>query len=165
MMTAMKIRHELRYDAPPAEVYAMLTDPAFRTRVGESMDVASQDISVTPTGSGVDVRIDMEQRTKGLPGFARKIVGDRTRVIQSESWQVEQGADLEVAIPGKPGHIRGRTTLAADGSGTLETFEGEATISIPFVGGKLEGLIERLFIAGMDNEQQVGARWLAGERA
>lgn len=165
MMTAMKIRHELRYDAPPSEVYAMLVDPAFRERVCETMDVASQDVSVQPTASGVDLRIDMQQRTTGLPGFARKIVGDRTRVIQSESWQAERGADLEVQIPGKPGHIRGRTTLSADGSGTVEAFEGEATISIPFVGGKLEGLIERLFVAGMDNEQQVGARWLAGERA
>ena len=165
MMTAMKIRHELRYDAPPAEVYEMLTDPAFRARVCESMKVASQDISVTPTAVGADVRIDMQQRTTGLPGFARKIVGDRTRVIQSETWEAERGADLEVAIPGKPGHIRGRTTLFADGSGTIEAFEGEATISIPLVGGRLESLIEGLFIDGMDNEQRVGARWLAGERA
>jgi uncharacterized protein YndB with AHSA1/START domain len=165
MMTGMKIRHELRYDAPPAEVYAMLVDPAFRTRVCQSMDVASQEISVQPTASGVDLRIDMQQRTQGLPGFARKIVGERTRVIQSERWAAEAGADLEVEIPGKPGHIRGRTTLSPDGAGTVETFEGEATISIPFVGGKLEGLIERLFIAGMDNEQRVGAQWLAGDRA
>jgi hypothetical protein len=165
MMTAMKIRHELRYDAPPAEVYAMLVDPRFRAQVCESMDVASQDISVQPTASGADLRIDMQQRTSGLPGFARKIVGDRTRVIQSERWQAERSADLEVEIPGKPGHIRGRTTLSADGPGTVETFEGTATISIPLVGGRLEGLIEKLFIAGMDNEQRVGARWLAGERA
>lgn len=165
MMTAMKIRHELRYDAPPAEVYEMLVDPAFRAAVCQSMRVLSQDISVRPTPAGADLRIDMEQPTDGLPGFARKIVGDRTRVIQSESWQAEEGADLEVEIPGKPGHIRGRTTLSADGSGTLETFVGVATISIPFVGGKLEGLIERLFIAGMDNEREVGSRWLAGERA
>jgi uncharacterized protein YndB with AHSA1/START domain len=165
MMTAMKIRHVLRYDAPPAEVYAMLVDPAFRASVCESMHVWSQDISVQPTSAGVDLRIDMEQPTDGLPGFARKIVGDRTRVIQSESWQAEAAADLEVQIPGKPGHIRGRTTLLAEGSGTVETFEGVATINIPFVGGRLEGLIERLFVAGMDNEREVGTRWLAGEHA
>jgi hypothetical protein len=165
MMTAMKIRHQLRYDAPPAEVYAMLVDPAFRAAVCESMHVVSQDISVQPTSAGVDLRIDMQQPTEGLPGFARKIVGDRTRVVQSESWQAERGADLEVQIPGKPGHIRGRTTLSVDGSGTVETFEGTATINIPFVGGKIEGLIERLFIAGMDNEREVGTRWLAGDRA
>src|SRR3954451_3745919 len=129
------------------------------------MHVAAHDITVQPTSSGVNLRIDMEQPTQGLPRFARKIVGDRTRVVQSESWQAEEGAELEVQIPGKPGHIRGRTTLSAAGRGTVETFEGTATISIPFLGSKLEGLIEKLFIAGMDNEQEVGARWLAGERA
>jgi hypothetical protein len=165
MMTAMKIRHELRYDVPPADVYAMLADPAFRTRVYDAMDVASRDVTVTPTASGMDVRIDMEQRTSGLPGFARTVVGDRTRIIQSEHWDSERSADLDVEIPGKPGHISGRIVLEAASAGTVETFVGEATISIPLVGRRLEGLIEKLFIAGMDTEQRVGARWLAGERA
>jgi hypothetical protein len=29
MMTAMKMRHEIRYDAPSADVHARLSDPAF----------------------------------------------------------------------------------------------------------------------------------------
>lgn len=161
MMSAMRIRHELRYDAPPAVVYAMLSDPAFRTQVCEAMHVVDREVSVGRTASGMDVRIDTTQRTAGVPAFARRIVGDTTRVIQSERWQAEQGADLEVRIPGKPGHIRGRITLASNGTGTTETFEGEATISIPLVGRKLEGLIEKLFIEGMDTEQAVGTRWLA----
>jgi hypothetical protein len=89
-----------------------------------------------------------------------------TRVVQSETWQAGRGADLEVAIPGKPGQIRGRITLVADGPrGTMESFDGEATIRVPLVGGRLEGLIERLFKAGMDTEQEVGTRWLAGDRS
>lgn len=162
MMTAMKIRHVLRYDAPPAEVYAMVTDPAFRERVCEALGVVRQDVSVRPTAVGCDVRIDMAQRTEGIPGFARKVVGEETRVVQSESWRAAAGADLQVEIPGKPGHIRGRITLAGNGAGTVESFEGEATIHIPLIGRKLEGLIEGLFIEGMDTEQAVGERWLAG---
>jgi hypothetical protein len=158
---SMRIRHELRYDAPPGEVYAMLCDPAFRTEVCRALDVVHEEVSVEPTATGVDVRIDMAQRTIGIPAFARKVVGDETRVIQSERWQAARGADLQVEIPGKPGHIRGRITLAAEGRGTVESFDGEATIKVPLVGGRLEGLIERLFIAGMDAEQAVGARWLA----
>ena len=30
MMPTMKLRHEITYDAPLADVYAMLADPAFR---------------------------------------------------------------------------------------------------------------------------------------
>jgi uncharacterized protein YndB with AHSA1/START domain len=162
MMTAMEIRHELHYDAPPAVIYAMLGDPAFRAQVCAAMRVADQDVSVTSTPTGMDVRIDMTQRTTGIPSFARKVVGETTRVVQSESWEAEKGADLRVEIPGKPGHIRGRITLSADGDGTTEHFVGEATIGIPLVGRRLEGLIEKLFIEGMDTEQAVGARWLTG---
>lgn len=163
---AMKITHELRYDAPVAEVYAMLGDPGFRAQVCEALHVVRQDIGIQETARGMDVRLDMVQRTEGIPSFARKIVGEESRVVQIERWDAEQGADLEVQIPGKPGGITGRITLRPDGpSRTVESFEGEATIKVPLVGGKLEGLIQKLFTGGMDAEREVGARWLAGERA
>src|SRR4051794_37537227 len=163
----MEIRHELTYDAPPDDVRTMLADPDFRARVCEAMDVTGQDVSIDPTGArphdDMRVRIDMQQRTQGLPGFARRIVGDRTRVIQSEHWRGHE-ADLQVEIPGRPGDIRGHISLSPTGVGTTESFEGRATIRVPLVGGRLEGLIHKLFIAGMDTEQAIGRRWLAGER-
>ncbi len=171
----MRIRHQLRYDAAPEQVYEMLADPAFRERVCAAMETVSHDVVIDRGETGMSVRVDMLQRTSGLPGFARKVVGDRTRVIQSEEWVAAPdpslgsslgsslGADLEVEIPGRPGHIRGTITLTGDGSGTVETFAGEATINVPLVGGRLEGLIEKLFTRGMDTEQRVGAAWLAGE--
>ena len=164
-MCAMKIRHELKYDASPEVVYKMLSDPAFRERVCQAMHTVSHDIAVERTDDGVTMRIDMLQRTQGVPGFARRIVGDETRVIQSEKWVAARSADLGVEIPGKPGSIHGTITLTGDESGTVETFVGEAKIKVPLVGGKLEGLIEKLFIEGMDTEQRVGADWLEGRRA
>jgi uncharacterized protein YndB with AHSA1/START domain len=164
MMCAMKIRHQLTYDASPEQVYAMLSDPAFRDKVCAAMDTVKHDVSIDADPKHMSVRIDMVQHTKGVPGFAKKVVGDETRIIQSERWAGGTGADLDLEIPGKPGHIRGRITLTGDGSGTVESFEGEAKVNVPLVGGKLEGLIHKLFIAGMDTEQRVGTRWLAGER-
>jgi len=32
----MRLRHEVAYDAPPADVLAMVTDPLFWDRVGDS---------------------------------------------------------------------------------------------------------------------------------
>lgn len=142
----------------------MLADPTFRERVCDAMDTVTHAIGIEPDEQGMSVRMHTVQRTQGVPGFARKIVGDETRVIQSERWTAAEGADLEVEIPGKPGHIRGRITLTGDASSTVESFEGEAKVNLPLVGGKLEGLIEKLFIAGMDTEQRVGTAWLAGER-
>lgn len=160
----MRIRHELEYDAAPADVYAMLADPAFREKVCAAMDTVSHDVAVDDAGQGMSVRIDMVQRTHGVPGFAKKVVGDQTRIIQSEHWSDGTGADLELEIPGKPGHIRGRITLTGEATRTVEAFDGEIKVNIPLVGGKLEGLIEKLFLSGMDTEQRVGAAWLAGER-
>jgi hypothetical protein len=160
----MDIEHELHYQASPEAVYAMLAEPEFRERVCAAMDVVSADVDIRPLDDGMRVRIDMVQRTHGVPGFAKKVVGDETRVIQSETWVAGKGADLEVEIPGKPGHIRGRISLVGSAGATVERFDGAAKIGIPLIGGKLEGLIHRLFVAGMDTEHSVGTRWLAGDR-
>jgi hypothetical protein len=160
MMSAMEIRHELRYDVAPERVYAMLTDPAFRHRVCDAMRVVSRDISIEQEGDVVLVRVDMLQASAGVPGFARKVVGEQTRILQTESWTGGRTADLRVEIPGRPGRVAGRTTLSGVGSGTAEYFEGEARISVPFIGGQLERLIQGLFIRGMETERQVGVEWL-----
>lgn len=160
----MRIRHQLTYDASPDQVYAMLADPVFRERVLAAMDTVSHDVTLTPAGPGMTVRIDMVQHTRGVPGFAKKVVGEQTQVVQTERWADQRGAQLELEIPGKPGHVRGTITLAEDGTGTVETFDGEVTVNIPLVGGKLEGVVAKLFVSGMDTEQHVGTGWLAGAR-
>lgn len=164
MMAAMKIRHELRYAATPDEVYDMRADPAFRERVCEAMDTPQHDITVEDSDGALRVHIDMLQHTEGVPGFAKKFIGDRTRVVQSETWPDREAGDIHVEVPGKPAWIRGRLTLAAEGAESVYCFEGEAKMNVPLVGGKLEGLIQKLFVAGMDAEQRVAAAWLAGER-
>jgi hypothetical protein len=160
----MKIHHELRYAASPDEVYEMRADPAFRERVCEEMDTAAHEVAVDE-GADLSVRIDMVQHTEGVPGFAKKIIGDRTRVVQNERWATREAGDLEVEVPGKPAHIRGRLTITPAGEETVYAFDGEAKMNVPLIGGKLEGLIQKLFVAGMDAEGRVGRAWLAGELA
>ncbi|HLN78684.1 MAG TPA: DUF2505 domain-containing protein [Nocardioidaceae bacterium] len=160
----MKIRHQLTYAAPPTDVYEMRADPAFRARVCEAMDTLRHDVKVHGTDGDLTVSVDMVQQTQGLPSFAKKVVGDETRVIQTERWPSLDAGHIEVEIPGKPGHIRGTLSLAGDGGGSVYVFDGEARINIPLIGGKIEGLIHKMFIAGMDTEQKVAAAWLGGVR-
>lgn len=160
----MKIRHQLTYDASPTEVYEMRADPAFRAQVCEAMDTLSHDVTVDDTDGELTIAVDMLQHTQGVPGFAKKVVGDQTRVIQTERWPALHAGHIEVEIPGKPGHIRGTLSLAEEGAGSVYVFDGEAKIGIPLIGGRLEGLIEKLFIEGMDTEQRVAASWLEGNR-
>lgn len=156
----MKCEHTVRYDAPPEQVYAMLTDPAFREKASWAQETTSVEVSVT----GGRVEIDMLQPNKDIPSFAKAIAGETTRAIQTEEWRGGTTADFKVASPGKPVSISGTRTLKADGDGTLDTFTGEAKAKVPLVGGKIEKLVVQKLTEGWDVEHNVGVAWLEGQR-
>lgn len=159
----MKFRHELTYAAPPADVFAMLSDPAFREKVCAAQEVVSSTITLTPNGDGFTLVNDQVQNTAGLPAIAKKIAGDTTRALIEESWDGPGGGTLEITAPGKPTTAKGTITLIATDSGTSEVVELDVKVKVPLIGGKLESLMADNISSGMDVEQTVGAAWLAGE--
>ena len=164
MMEAMRFRHEISYDATADEVYAMLSDPAFREASAAAMKVVSADVSITPRDEGMSVRIEQVQRTEGVPGFAKKIVGDTTQAIQIEEWSSRRRATIEIQTPGKPTSVHGTLTLIESGGRTTETMEAEVKAKVPLIGGKLESLLGELIAKGMDKEHGAGVAWLSGQR-
>jgi hypothetical protein len=162
MMTSMKFRHEVRYQASAADVYAMLADPAFRQRSADAMGVVSADVSITPTGDGMSVTIDQVQRTEGIPGFAKKFAGETTRAVQREEWTSPTEATIRIETPGKPTTIAGTLRLTESGGITTETMEADVKVKVPLIGGKLESLMGDLVAKGMDKEHTAGSAWLTG---
>jgi hypothetical protein len=158
----MRLRHELAYDAPPADVLAMMSDPLFWERVGEANDVLSWTPTVTAEAGATRVVIDEEQRTSGVPSFAKKIVGESTRVVITQVWRGQE-ASYEIETPGKPTHVQGTATVSANGTGSVLVYDLEVKASVPLIGGKLEKLVVDLTREGFEKEQTVGAAWLAGE--
>src|SRR4051794_36161727 len=120
MMAAMKFRHELTYDASPAEVFAMLADPAFREAGCAAADVVSAEVTIDRVGDGFSLTIERVDRTEGLPSFARKFAGDTTRSITHEEWADASGGTLVIEAPGKPSEVKGTITLVPDGGATRE---------------------------------------------
>ena len=161
----MKFRHELSYDASPAEVFEMLADPAFREKVGEALEVVSADIHLERDGDGFMLINDQVQRTGGLPSFAKKIAGETTRVIQAEEWSSATSGTLKVDAHGTPTSMSGTIELVPDGTGTLEVIELEIKAKVPLVGRKLENLMAEKIRTGMDTEREVGQAWLKGDRS
>jgi hypothetical protein len=154
--------HEMRYDgATPEQVYAMLADAAFREQVCEYQRYHRHTITITPEGSGMSVVVDQHRPADGVPSFAQKFVGDEINVHQQEHWSSPTDASLEVAIPGKPGHMKGTVHLAGDAGGTTETVAVDVKVSIPRIGGKIEGLIADMLIKALRAENKVGQQWLA----
>ncbi len=161
-MTAREVLHQLTYDAPPDEVLAMVTDPAFRERVCEAMHASRHSVSVTGSGAGVSVVVDQTQPARGIPSYATRLLGDEIRIVQRETWTDGSHGSLTLEIPGKPGSFEGTVALAGDTS-TVESFDGEVRVRVPLVGGKLEGLVADLFRAALRAEERVGQAWLAGD--
>lgn len=157
-----RLTHDLTYDAPMAQVAAMLRDPAFRDRVCQRQRVISHETAVTVDGDAADVRVERVQAVKGIPAVAAKVVGDEITIVHEEKWRDLTDGDYAVGIPGKPGQIRGTVTLREDGARTVERVELEITVSIPLVGGKLEGIVVDLLTSALRTEHEVGVAHLAG---
>ncbi len=100
------------------------------------------------------------QAAEGIPGFAKKFVGDEIQLVQTERWSDIENARVEVVIPGKPGQMSGTMPLRESGGTTTETVEMEIKVSIPLVGGKIESLIADLLRKALKVENAVGRQYL-----
>lgn len=156
-----QITHDLTYDAPLADVAAMLADPAFREEVCAFQRVLRSSVEVTPDGAGFRARIEQVQAAHGIPSFARKIVGDEIQIVQTETWASADRGDIALEIPGKPGDMSGTAQLRESDGRTTETVDLTVKVAIPLVGGKLEGLIGDLVLKALIAENTVGRTWLA----
>ena len=166
-MCDMKFQHTSTYDAPAAEVFAMITDPAWREKVGAAQNVVSSTVTVTPDGpdgTGSRIAIDQVQNTAGLPAIAKKIAGDTTRALVTEVWSSPTTGTIEILAPGKPTKATGTVSLVSDGSSTHHVTDLEVTVKVPLVGGKLEKLMADNIGKGLEIEQIVGTGWLEGDR-
>lgn len=159
---ATKLTHELTYDAPLTAVGEMLMDPSFRERVSEAQGAVRKTVTVGPDGGGMKVVVDQVQPAEGIPGFARKFVGDEINLVQTERWSDMETGEVEVVIPGKPGQMTGTMTLRESGGTTTETVDMEIKVGIPLVGGKIEALIADLLRKALRAENEVGRQHLGG---
>jgi hypothetical protein len=157
-----RFSHDLTYDAPMAAVDAMLMDPEFRERACEAQGAVRTTVSVTEADAGVTVVIDQVQLAEGIPGFARKFVGDEINLVQTEVWFDAENARVEVVIPGKPGEMTGTINLSESGGVTTERVKMEIKVNIPLVGGKIENLIADLLRKALKSENAVGRDYLSG---
>ncbi len=157
-----RIVQELRYDAPLADVAAMLADPEFRNAVCVATGATRHAVTVEGVqGDPMQVRIEYSQPTDRVPKFAQKFVGSEVDIVQAETWTAPDRADIHVTIPGKPGEMVGTAVLAEAGGMTTETVTLDITVRIPLVAGKIETLIGKILGSALRAENRTGIDWLA----
>jgi hypothetical protein len=159
---ATRLTYDLTYDAPLTDVGEMLMEVAFREQVCDAQGAIRRTVTISPDGGGMKVVVDAVQLAQGIPGFAKKFVGDEIQLVQTEQWSDLENGRVEVVIPGKPGQMTGTMTLRESGGTTTETVDMEIRVNIPLVGGKIESLISDLLRKALKAENSVGRRYLAG---
>ena len=155
------LTHESTYDAPLETVAAMIADPAYREQVSVAQGATRTSVDIDGSGAGMAVLVDQTQPAEGLPGFARKLVGDEINIVAREEWTAIDRADLHVTIPGKPGEMTGTLTLTESGGTTTYTAEVAIKVNIPLVGGKVESLIADMLRKALLAEGTIGRDYVS----
>jgi hypothetical protein len=163
----MKIQDEIRYDASPDAVAAMLADPAFVADKCARTGALDHTVDVSGEASGpFTVTTERTMPTNDFPDVAKKFVGDTIVIQEVDTWEAaapdgSRRGTIVLRIKGAPLVLNGTLGLRADGAATVESVDGDLKASVPLVGGKLEKAAEPAVRAAMRKEHEVGREYLA----
>jgi len=155
----MDITSRLEFSAPPADVYAMMTDKAYL----EEVCVASQSLSYDAT---VDGNVTHTSRNLPAPDSAARFTGPTLTVKDDTTWgeaaaDGSRTADVRLTVLGQPVNMKATMKLSPGGRGSVVELDGELKVAIPLLGKKLEQAAAPAVLAGFRTQQQVGDEWLS----
>lgn len=162
----MKFTKDLAYDADIDKVFGMFCDEEYVkdkytalghrnieiVEFGESEDGLS---FVIKTQRDVDV---------DAPGFAKKILPATNRVVQTDTWSLEEGEVIngtwKVEVAGVPANLGGNTVLIVDGDTCINRIDGEIKVNVPLIGGKIADFIGGDTVRTIDAEHEFSAKYV-----
>jgi Protein of unknown function (DUF2505) len=155
----MDISSHLDFAAPPAEVYAMMTDQRYL----EEVCVASDSISYHISAAGPTTQTS---RTLPAPESAARFTGPQLTVNDEIVWgdlssDGSRSGTVTMTVLGQPVTFRGGIRLSPGGRGSVVDVRGDLKVAIPLLGRKLEEAAAPAVMAGYRTQQEVGDRWLA----
>jgi uncharacterized protein YndB with AHSA1/START domain len=163
----VQLNAEIRYDAPPAVVFDMLTDQAFQERKLAQTGALTYSASVVVSGDGgAVVASSRALPTDRVPDAFRTLVGDRLTVEQTETWEPprpdgSRRGTLAVSVAGAPVKMSATLSLTPSPAGSVEVVSGDLKARVPLVGGRIEKAVEPAVRAAIDAEERIGRTWLA----
>jgi len=163
----VRLSAEIRYDADPAAVFAMLTDAAFQERKCAATGALESEVEIERFhDGGATIRTRRTMPTDQMPDFARSFVGRSVDVVQVDDFGAPDGGGrregtVVVEIKGAPVRFAGSLVLGASPEGTLETVDGDIKASVPLVGGRMERALEPALRSAIRVEQREGTAWLS----
>jgi hypothetical protein len=161
----MRLHADDQYDAAPDEVFAMFCDREFIRTKYDTLGYPKHELVQLET-SDDGARIKTRRWVPAnVPGFAKKLFGDTTEMVQTDVWGPEtdgvRHGTWTIEVPGKPVKASGSIKLEPQGDGALVTIDGELRASIPLIGGKIESWAGGEAKETLGAEHAFGVTWLA----
>jgi hypothetical protein len=131
------------FTAGPAEVWAVLVDPAFLVARAERSGALGHDESVTAEGGTTIVTSSRTVGTDRLPQAASRFLGTTAVVDQVERWAPADAdgsrrGQLTLTIRSAPVELTATVVLTAVGTGSAYELTGSLTVRVPLLGGSVE---------------------------
>ncbi len=158
---ATSYRHSITWDAPLADVYAMITDPAYQEQRSQAGSPVRAESSVTATGDGAEIKV-FRQMGIDPPGFIKSFVGDSIGIQETQTWT----SPTEGQPPGGDSQAtrrrqRHRPPERVRRISTVATVEAEISVRAPLIGGKVEGYVAGILDRLLNKDEEIGRDWLA----
>ena len=162
----MKIARTLEYAATPDEVFTVLADQAFQEAKCAATAAIKHTATVSGDGDRTVITTERVLPTRGMPDFARNMVGETLKVTETQDWgpAAADGAregTLSMSVSGVPVTMKGTLSLAPGGPGSVETLDADLKASLPLIGGKIEKAAAPPVEDAITIEQRLAAEWLA----
>ncbi|PPK92032.1 uncharacterized protein DUF2505 [Kineococcus xinjiangensis] len=161
----MRLHEEVRYEAGPEAVFAVLTDPEFLVARCRASGALEQSTDVVPSGAGCRVTVRRALPTRGLPDAAARFLGERMVLAETVVWGPAQDGgrrgSLHVVIEGAPVTLTGEVALSPAGAGCVQVFDADLVAKVPLFGGKVEQAAAPALRAGLLAEAELAGQWLA----
>jgi hypothetical protein len=161
---ATRIDHRAEFAAGLDAAYtAVAGEDALRARLarlgGHDADVVSY------AESGGQLRIELRQGVSAdkLPGPVRALHKGDLMVRRFQTWRRSGDGytgDVSVEVGGVPGEITARTFLTGDDKRSTLRTDGEVSVRIPLVGGRVESFVAEQVTRLLQSEAEFMAKWL-----
>jgi hypothetical protein len=140
----MQFNEKHSFEKPAATVLRMFSDKAYFERKYKELGFTSVQVlehSADARKFRIKVRY-LAPNSAPVPDFARKFLGEKNEVTQSDTWDLEKKTGLLTAeIKGVPVKVSAEMVLKDEGAGSTNTLKWNLSCGIPLLGGKLEQIV------------------------
>jgi hypothetical protein len=163
----VRLSAEIRYDADPEAVFAMLTDVGFQERKLAATHAVDYEVEVEEDGNGgAVVTSSRDLPTDDVPDLVRSLVGPTLTVVQVEEWKAaaadgSRDGTVRVEVRGAPVRFTASLRLTPAGGGSVEVLDGDLKARVPMIGGRIEKAAEPAIMGAIRVEERTGKDWLA----